>query len=69
MKTIDIHREKYGRDEHLMFSMLGGDPPGGFPLQGIWVDDNRDQEDEGNFFDNAESGSAYSEEMDPYHDV
>jgi hypothetical protein len=69
LKTIEIHREKYGRDEHLTFSILGGDPPGGFPLDGIWVDDNRYFDDNENVFDDAESGSLYSEEMDPYHDV
>jgi hypothetical protein len=31
LKTIDIHQEENGRDEHLMFSMLGGNPPAGFP--------------------------------------
>ena len=69
LKAIDSHREKYGRDENIMFSMLGGDPPGGFPLEGIWVDENRDQDDEENVFDDAESSSMFSEEMDPYHDV
>jgi hypothetical protein len=67
-QTIEIHREKYGRDEHLTFSVLGGDPPGGFRLDRIWVDDNRYSNDE-NVFDDAESSSLYSEEMDPYHDV
>ena len=35
LRTQDIHREKYGRDEHLLFSMLGGDPPDGYPEEGI----------------------------------
>jgi hypothetical protein len=69
LKRIDMHREKYGRDEDLMFSMLGGDPPGGFPIEGIWLDDNGDLDDEENVFDDAESGSLYSEELDTYHDV
>ena len=69
LKTIENHREKYGRDEHLTYSILGGDPPGGFPTRGIWVDDNREEEDEENFFDDAVSGSLFSEEMDAYHDV
>jgi hypothetical protein len=64
-----MHREKYGQDEHLMFSMLGGDPPGGFPIEGIWLDDNGDLDDEENVFDDAESGSLYSEELDTYYDV
>ena len=69
LKTIDYHREKYGRDQHIMHSILGGDPPGGFPPEGIWVHDNRDDDDEENFYDDAESNSLFSEEMDPYHDV
>ena len=69
LKTIDNHRQKYGRDEHLMYSILGGNPLGGFPPQGIWVEDNRDNDDDENLFDDAESSSLYSEEMDPYHDV
>jgi hypothetical protein len=24
LRTIEAHRQEYGRDEHLMFSMLGG---------------------------------------------
>jgi hypothetical protein len=64
-----MHREKYGRDEDLMFSMLGGDPPGGFPVEGIWLNDNGDLDDEENVFYDAESGSLYSEELDTYHDV
>ena len=52
-----------------MYSILGGDLPSGFPPEGIWVDDNRNNDAEENFFDDAESISAYSEEMDPYHDV
>jgi hypothetical protein len=35
LKTIDIHRQQYGHDEHLMFSMLGGDPAGGYPTDGM----------------------------------
>ena len=69
LKAIDSHQEKYGRDENLMFSMLGGDPPGGFPPEGIWRHDSRDQDDEENVFDNVESCSIYSDELDPYHDV
>ena len=67
LRTIEDHRERYGRDQLLMYSILGGDPPGGFPPEGIWVDDNRDDDAEENFFDDAESISAYSKEMDPYH--
>ena len=67
VKTIDNHRDKYGRDPHLTYSILGGDPPGGFPPQGVWVDNNREEEDEENYFDDAVS--VYSKEIDPYHDV
>ena len=69
LKMIDNHQEKYGRDEHLIFSILGGDLLGGFPPQGIWVDDNKDNDDEENFFDDADLSSVYSEIMEPYHDV
>ena len=69
LRTINSHREKYGRDNHLMFSMLGGEPAGGFPEEGIWVDDNRDFGDEENVFFDADEDSMYAEEMDPYHDV
>ena len=69
LRAQDIHREKYGRDEHLMFSMLGGDPPDGFPEEGIWVDDSRDVGDEKNVFDDVDEDSVYAEQIDPYHDV
>ena len=49
--------------------MLEGDPPVGYPLEGIWVDDNRDDDDEENVFDVEEEQSLHIEEMDPYHDV
>ena len=69
LRSVDIHRERYGRDEHLMFSMLGGDPPGGYPRDRIWVGNNKDVDDEENVFDDAEGESLYDEQMDPYHDV
>ena len=49
--------------------MLGGEPAGGFPEEGIWVEDNRDVGDEENVFSDADEDSLYAEEMDPYHDV
>ena len=69
LRSLDVHCQKYGRDEHLIFSMLEGDPPVGYPLERIWVDDNRDDDDEENVFDVEEEQSLHIEEMDPYHDV
>jgi len=41
-KTIDVirrHHAAVGRDPFLMNSMIGGDPPKGYPLCGLWVED------------------------------
>jgi hypothetical protein len=36
---IQQHLRYYGRDYYLDHSMVGGDPPGGFPPEGVWVDE------------------------------
>jgi hypothetical protein len=69
LKTIDVHREKYRRDQHLLFLVLGGDSLGGYPQGGIWLNEDRDLNDDKNVFDDAETGSIYGEEMDAYYDV
>jgi hypothetical protein len=38
ISTIRNHLKENGRDSHLMRSMLGRDPPGGYPEHGIFVD-------------------------------
>jgi hypothetical protein len=69
LKTIDIYREEYGRDEHLLFSMLGGDPVGGFPPAGIWINDFPNPEQPDNVFEDEDLPSPSVQELDPYHDV
>jgi hypothetical protein len=49
--------------------MVGGDPERGFPLQGIWVDDAREHFPDTNIFDDADMGSEYRENLDPYHNI
>ena len=39
IQVIRRHHEDVGRDPFFKRSMLGGDPPEGYPANGIWVDD------------------------------
>jgi hypothetical protein len=36
---IREHLRVNSRDHHLMLSQVGGDPPGGYPTNSVWVDD------------------------------
>ena len=37
--VIREHHRKVGRHPCLSFSMVGGDPPNGYPEEGMWVED------------------------------
>jgi hypothetical protein len=37
--AIREHLRKNFRDQHLMLSQVGGDPPAGYPTGGVWVDE------------------------------
>jgi len=49
--------------------MLGGDPEGGYPEQGIWVNAAGETMNDGNVFDDEDIRSEYAEHMDHYHDI
>jgi hypothetical protein len=67
--TIRTHLQVYRRDIHLIYSMLGGDPVGGFPSEGIWLTNSPDFPPDRNVFDDAEVGTAYDDHLDLFHDV
>jgi hypothetical protein len=63
------HLKRFGRDPFLMHSMVGGDPPDGYPSGGIWVHDGREYDMETNVFDDADIGTEYRDHLDPFHDI
>jgi hypothetical protein len=38
IESIQEHLRMYGKDINLLHSMLGGDPPQGYPPEGLWID-------------------------------
>lgn len=69
LRTIEAHQQEYGRDNHLFFSILGGNPPSGYLPKGIWINEFGERGAKENMFDDADTGSVYAEELDKYHDV
>ena len=69
LKTMNTHHEQNGQDKHLMFSMLGDDPPGGFSPEGIWLNDSVVSEPLENVFEGDDLESPSGDDMDPYHAV
>lgn len=69
MKVIREHLRSNKHDPFLMRSMLGGDPKGGYPKEGIWVNSMRETLPPPNVFDDEHIRTEYAENMDPYHDI
>jgi hypothetical protein len=69
LQTIKTHLRVNGRDEMLNFSMLGGDPPQGYPREGIHVHGQDKVIEDRNVFDDGVPGNEYAEQLDPFHDV
>jgi hypothetical protein len=69
LQTIRTHLRLNKRDEMLNFFMVGGDPPGGYPREGIYVDGDDVFVDARNVFDDADEGTEYAHQLDPFHDV
>jgi hypothetical protein len=85
-RAIDVIREHLRlnlRDPHLLLSHVGGDPPAGYPLGGMWVDEvgqewiyenEQDLEDVGVPGDDSADFSeifhkANDDFLDPEHDI
>jgi hypothetical protein len=70
LQTIRAHLRLNKRDEMLNFSMVGGDPPGGYPRDGVCVNAGDDEfVDAQNVFDDEYEGTQYAKHLDPCHDV
>ena len=69
IRTIQLHLQNYGRDPFLLHSIVGDDLEGGFPLQGIWIDNMREYFPDTNIFDDTDMGSEYQENLDPYYNI
>jgi hypothetical protein len=69
IKIICTHLRLHKRDIHLKYSMVGGDPDGRFPEEGIWIIGSDDIVPERNVFDDAEVQTEYIDHLDPFHDV
>jgi hypothetical protein len=52
-----------------MHSMVGGDLPEGYLATGIWVAEGTDVEKDRNVFDDANMGTEYGDNLDPFHDI
>jgi hypothetical protein len=52
-----------------IFPWLGETPPGGYPREGIYVDGIDVFVDARNIFDDADEGTEYADQLDPFHDV
>jgi len=52
-----------------MKSILGRDPKGRYPREGIWMNATRKTLVSGNVFDDEEVRTKYAKYMDPYHNV
>jgi hypothetical protein len=53
----------------LMKSMVGRDPPSGYPSAGVWVNDGEEYFNARNVFDDVEEETEYEEYLDPFHDI
>jgi hypothetical protein len=67
--TIKAHLRLYKRDIHLDYSMLGRDPIGGFPIEGIWLNDCEGLPADRNVFYDADVSTEYDDHLDPFHDI
>jgi hypothetical protein len=66
LQTIKTHLRVHKRDEMLNFSMLGGNPLGGYLQKGIYVDGDNKFVDTQNVFDER---IEYKEHLDLVHDM
>jgi hypothetical protein len=61
--VVQSHLLDYGQDIHLMRSMVGEEPPGGFfPDHGNCINDR-------NVFDDGKPGIDSQEQLDVFHDI
>ena len=60
---------EYKRDINLWHSMVGEEPPGGFPIESIWVKDSREYVIHQPTSDGVDCGSADNDYLDPFHGV
>jgi hypothetical protein len=67
--TIQQHLRNYGRDYFLNPLMLGGDLPGGFLEEGVWVDGIGEVLHGWNGRRRAHSGNSVDVSLDPKHDI
>jgi hypothetical protein len=63
VQTIITHHKENGWDDYFVRSMVGGDPPGGFPCEDIWVEVDGHYEDKRNVLDNANILMEYEENL------
>jgi hypothetical protein len=69
VQTIQAHQRDYGRDIHLDHSMVGGDPPDGYPPEGVWIDE-RGRAAQGPICEEHEGpGHVNAQNLDTEHDI
>ena len=69
VRTIQMHLRAFQRNPFLMHSMVGGNPQGGYPEDGIWIRDQVEPVPNMNVFDDADMHIKYQDHLDPYHDI
>jgi hypothetical protein len=69
LQTIRTHLRIHKHDEMLNSSMLGGDPPSGYPRDGLYLNGDDEPVNTSNVFDDADQETAYAQQLDPFHDV